>query len=282
MGTVYIDLLVIINLYITYFLLKGTGVFLHRKIGAARSIIGAAAGGLTSLAILLPPLPFVGNIAVKVIAGLIITLIAFGYGGFGEYVKNALFFIIINIVFAGLTLLIWLFAAPPGMAYGNGFVYFDISFTALVITTALAYGLIKLLRYVMDVKTSADRVYFVEIANNGATATLPALADSGNMLVDYFSGMSVIICEESAINAIIPEALKAHGGDISTDEDFPSGIRFLPYTTINSAGVIPVFKAERIVIKTDGKPDKSVRALIGVTKEKIDGFNAIFNPKIII
>jgi len=273
METVYIDLLVIINLYITYFLLKGTGVFLHRKLSTARCAAGAFAGGVSSIAILLPPLPFFANIVIKAASGAVITLIAFGRK---DFLKNALFFIIINVVFAGLTLLLWLFAAPFGMTYRNGFAYFDISFAALAVTTAISYGLIKLLRYLLDTRIS-EREYKIEIINRGQTVTLPALADSGNMLVDFFTGMSVIVCGEDAVKSVFPEAVY----ELGENGNYPDGIRFLPYTTVSSAGLIPVFKAEKISVKTEGRPDKAVRALIGVTKEKIDGV-AIFNPKIII
>jgi len=283
METVYIDLLVIINLYITYFLLKGVSVFLHRKMSAARSLFGSLTGGMSSLLILLPPMPFFLNIAVKIASCAVITLIAFGFKNRLEYLKNALFFIIINIVFAGFALLLWLFAAPFNMEYRNGYTYFNISFTALVVTTLLAYGLIKLLRFILDARSSGGREYTITIANRGGAVTLDALADSGNMLVDYFSGMSVIICGKKSVEAIIPDVLKNFDGDFNLDSDsgdYPLGIRFLPYNTINSSGVIPVFKVEKITVKTDGRPDKNVRALIGVTV-KNDG-KAIFNPKILL
>jgi stage II sporulation protein GA (sporulation sigma-E factor processing peptidase) len=254
-NTIYIDLLVIINLYITYFLLKGASAFLHRKLAVRRLLAGSFAGGLTSLLILLPPLHILLNVILKIAAGMLIIWIAFGYKSGYEYLKNSLIFIIINIVFAGATLLLWFFAAPLSMEFNNGFVYFDISFFALVITTAIAYGLIRLLRYILDVKQIAEREYKIEILLNGKKITLEALADSGNLLTDYFTGLPVIICPQSAV---MP----------------PEKFRLLPYNTIDSSGLIPVFRADEIVIN-----DKSVNALIGITDKENP---AIFNPKLLI
>jgi stage II sporulation protein GA (sporulation sigma-E factor processing peptidase) len=283
MGIIYIDLLVIINLYITFFLLKGTAAFLHRKITNRRILAGSLAGGVFSLMILLPPLPFLVNILVKMAAGMLIVLIAFGYkpkqseNGYAEqtllfaYFKNALIFLIINVVFAGLTLMLWFFAAPFGMEYNNGVAYFDISFTTLIITTILAYGLIRFLRYILDTKHVGERSYKLTVSAGGNTVTMDAIADSGNMLVDYFSGTLVIICPYSTIGIVSPVGV--------LDKEPPVGILLLPYNTIDSSGLIPVFKADEIIIKSDNMPDKPVKALIGVTQKDSP---AIFNPKLLI
>ncbi|MCL2037305.1 MAG: sigma-E processing peptidase SpoIIGA [Oscillospiraceae bacterium] len=265
MSAIYIDLLVIINLYITYFLLKGTAIFLHLKIRGRRLLLASLAGGISSLIILLPPLPFVVNIAVKATAGMLIVLLAFGYKSGYEYSKNSLIFITINVVFAGFTMMLWLFAAPLGMEFNNGIPYFDISFMTLVITTALAYGLIRILRYILDVKHAADRKYTITVTIGGKSVTLDAIADSGNMLTDYFTGLPVIVCPGSGID--IPDLLP----------------RFLPYNTIDSTGLIPVFRAEEIVIITDNVPNKSVNALIGISDSPISKDSpAVFNPKLLI
>jgi stage II sporulation protein GA (sporulation sigma-E factor processing peptidase) len=270
MGTIYIDLLVVINLYITFFLLKGTAAFLHKKITNSRIIAGSLAGGASSLVILLPPLGFLLNIAVKIAAGMLIIIISFGYKNGYEYLKNSLIFVIINVVFAGLALLLWFFSAPLGMELNNGVAYFDISFTALVMTTALSYGLVRLLRYILDVKQVGERSYKIEITAGGNSVTLDAIPDSGNMLTDYFTGLWVIICPYSQAEQIAPDGILA--------DEPPPGIRLLPYNTIDSSGLIPVFKAEKIVIKADNMPDKSVNALIGITKKNSP---AIFNPKLL-
>jgi stage II sporulation protein GA (sporulation sigma-E factor processing peptidase) len=259
-NIIYIDLLVIINLYITYFLLKGTAVFLHRKIPTGRLLTGAFTGGATSLIILLPPLGMILNSGLKLAAGVIIVLITFGYKSGEEFRKNLLIFIIINVIFAGATLLLWFFVAPAGMQYNNGFAYFEISFVVLVGTTSAAYGLIRLLRYVLDAKSIADREFSVEITLNGKTAALSAIADSGNLLTDYFSGLPVVICPQAAI---MP----------------PEKFRLLPYNTIDSSGLIPVFRVDEIVIKSDNMPDKRVNALVGVTQSNTP---CVFNPKLLI
>jgi stage II sporulation protein GA (sporulation sigma-E factor processing peptidase) len=266
MNVIYIDLLVIINLYITFFLLKATGGLLHRAIPGRRLFAGSIAGGVSSLMILLPALPFLLNSAARIATGMVIVLITFGFRSRSEYLKNALFFVIINVIFAGLTMLLWLFAAPLSMEYNNGYVYLDISFVALIITTSAAYGLIRLLRYILDVRGAAEREYTAEIVLNcGKSLTLPAIADSGNKLTDYFTGLSVIVIS-------MPEN---HGENFG---DFP---RFLPYNTIDSHGLIPAYKVKAVIIRSSGKPDKHVKALVGIATSN-ENSPAIFNPRLLI
>jgi stage II sporulation protein GA (sporulation sigma-E factor processing peptidase) len=263
-SAIYVDLLVIINLYITFFLLKGTAAFTHRAITARRLLSGSFAGGVTSLIILLPPLPLPVNAALRLAAGLVITAIAFGGKNRADFAKNALMFGVVSVVFGGFTLMLWLFAAPLGMEWAGGVVYFDISFLTLIVATSLAYGLIRLLRYVLDVKHAGDRAYTVTISMNKTPITLDAIADSGNMLTDYFTGLSVIVVSRAA--------------GLDTTGLMP---RLLPYNTIDSAGLISVYRAEEIIIRTDSRPDKSVKALVGITDNNAADV-AIFNPKLLV
>ncbi|MCL2754924.1 MAG: sigma-E processing peptidase SpoIIGA [Oscillospiraceae bacterium] len=269
-NVIYIDLLVMINLYITFFLIEATGAFLHRKLKTRRLVLGSLAGGLSSLIVLLPPLPLAVNAAIRIAAGVAIVLIAFGYRRKEGYVllKNLLFFTIINIVFAGVTLMLWLFAAPLGMEWSGGFVYFDISLPLLIVTTAAAYGLIRLLRFFLDVRGAADKQYRIEIELGGKTAVLPAIADTGNALTDFFSGLSVVVVPHNSL-------------DIDLDDPalFP---RLLPYNTIDSRGLIPVFRPKRLVLTADGGTAKTITALVGVSENFDCNAPAVFNPRLLL
>ena len=57
MRTVYIDVLITVNLFIDFFLLLCTKTLLHIHTSIRRLIIGAAFGGSLSLIALLPALP---------------------------------------------------------------------------------------------------------------------------------------------------------------------------------------------------------------------------------
>lgn len=278
MTVIYIDVLIILNIYVTFFLIKATCIFLHKKIRNLRLISGALFGGFCSLFIFLPELPFFFSIIIKIVFGLIIVLISFGFLNRYEYLKNSAIFIIINLLFAGFMLVVWLFTAPLGMFYNNGFVYFDISFSVITVSTVLAYGIIKLLRYFLDTKISSDKTYNIVIRYNQKEITISAFADTGNNLTDFFTGLPVVVCDSNVCNDIIPAEF-----DFDNISNI-KGVRFLPFSTVGSSGLLPVFRPESIIICDENGIGKQVSALIGISKEKLNenGVSALFNPKLLI
>jgi hypothetical protein len=83
------------------------------------------------------------------------------------------------------------------------------------------------------------------------------------MLTDCFSGLPVIVVSSSA--GLKPTTLP----------------RLLPYNTISGYGLIPVYRAEEIIIKTAERADKSVKALVGIGGNNTTT-HAIFNPRLLI
>jgi len=267
-NIVYIDTLFIINLYVNFFLIKACGALLHRKVSTLRCVLGAAAGGISSLVILLPSLPMLVNMPIKLGIGAVLVLIVFGRE---RFIKNAVVFLVINVVFAGVMLILSFFLSPFNMIYNNGTVYFNISFLALLFFTAAAYYLIRVLRYLLDVKFNADKVYSVVFEYGGERRELSAFADSGNTLTDFFTGKPVIICDKSTCKNLFPDF------DLSQYEHVKS-LRILPFSTISGSGLIPIFKPDSVKIE-----GKSVDVMLGISKEDINknGVNAIFNPKLL-
>lgn len=81
MTTIYIDILVCLNVIVNYFLLLASGKFLSRPYKRWRILLGAFLGGLYSLYILLPQLAQWFTILVELAMAATITLTAFGRKG---------------------------------------------------------------------------------------------------------------------------------------------------------------------------------------------------------
>lgn len=282
MRVIYIDVLFFINFYITYFLIMGTGCITHRKITLKRRILGSAAGGAASFVILLPQIPFIFGLLGKLLICLLITLISFDFTGAGQLMKNAFVFFGVNCVYAGIMLALWLFAAPPGMMYNNGVSYFQIPVWGIILFTSAAYLILKLIGRLMDRGTDFDKKYTVEITAERGSVRLNAIADSGNKLVDFFSGLPVIFCDYESCADICPEGIAYQ---LSSDEYNPElihGIRIIPCSTVSGSAAAICFKPKKILI-SQGKNEKQVNALVGFTKHGLNtkDFEAIFNPNIL-
>ena len=281
MRIIYIDVLLLLNFYITYFLIVGTCCFLHRRITAAKRILGSLIGTVSSLMIFLPVLPLIVNIASKILISLLITLASLGYGNAKEFIKNSALFFAINCVYAGIMLALWLFCAPMGMMYNNGVSYLDIPFWAVILSTTVSYVILLIIRRALDSKSYLDKTYQIDIVTAYGEVTLTALPDSGNKLIDFLTGLPVIFCDINKCADICPREILKYIGDMNSEFVPMHGIRLIPCSTISGDTLAVCFKPDKLSIN-DGQNKKEINALVGFTKKGINGdFGAIFNPNLL-
>lgn len=282
MRVIYIDILLFLNFYITYFLIVGTGCLLHLQIAFSRRLLSAGCGALSSLIILVPQMPLLLSAAVKLVFSSVIVLAAFGFGGIKKFLKNTVLFFLVNCVYAGIMLGLWLFSAPMGMVYNNGVSYFDLPMWAILITTAIAYLILRAVRYFTDAKAALEKKYEISVTTEKGSVNLTALPDSGNRLTDFFSGLPVIFCSIESCGNICPDGVIGQLSSETVSAEYVKGIRLIPCSTVSGGTTAVCFKPQRIII-SDGKEKKQVSALIGFTKNGLSNkdFEAIFNPKLL-
>lgn len=281
MRVIYIDILLLLNFYVTYFLIVGACCILHRKVPVSRRILGSTAGTLSSLMIFLPSLPLIVNIALKIAVSLIITFASLGFGSIWTFLKSSAVFFIINCVYAGIMLALWLFFAPMGMVYNNGVSYLNIPFWAVILSTSVSYVILLIIRRVLDSKADLDKKYQIEIATSLGKATLTAIPDSGNKLTDFLTGLPVIFCDIKVCSDICPQEIFAYLADMNKKSISLQGIRLIPCSTVSGDTLAVCFKPDKLII-SDGRSEKEINALIGFTKKGFTGgFGAIFNPNLL-
>lgn len=271
-------MLIVLNIYVTFFLIKATARFTHSPLLSARLIVSSVIGSLFSLVMLLPGINFLLLFTVKVLAAFIIVLIAFEKRRPKEYVKLCIYFYIMNFVFSGVIMGFKYLFRPDYIAVKNTFVYIDTSLMSFVIFTAAAYFIICVARLWLDNGSSADGNYSVIIKNKEKIISLDALADTGNSMTDVFSGKPVIICPGHILQQIIGEEPSCEEVyDKMASSSVIKGIRLVPYSTIDKTGMIPAFIPDEIIIRKNDNYHK-VDALIGINQGKN---MAIFNPKLL-
>lgn len=283
---IYLDVLILINLYVTYFQILAVSVFTHRKTVWYRKLSAAGIGAVASLSIFIPQEMVLTLTLLKIFLCALIAFVAFGYTGFRAYAVSVLFLMLVSFVFSGLMLCVWLFAAPMKMLFINGTVYFGVDTMTIILSTCAAYGVVRIIRYILDKNGKTDGKYTVIIINNGRECRLSALADSGNGIVDCFSGLPVIVCRRDMCADVSPPAIDMieNNSDISEiGTQMIKGVRIMPFSTVGKGGLICMFKAESIVIDDETNEEKyPVNALIGIVIGGRQEYEAIFNPKILV
>ena len=283
---IYLDVLILINLYVTYFQILAVAAFTHRKTVWYRKLSAAGIGAVASLSIFIPQETVLTLTLLKIFLCALIAFVAFGYTGFRAYAVSVLFLMLVSFVFSGLMLCVWLFAAPMKMLFINGTVYFGIDTMTIILSTCAAYGVVRIIRYILDKNGKTDGKYTVIIKNNGRECRLSALADSGNGMVDCFSGLPVIVCRRDMCADVSPPAIDMieNNSDISEiGTQMIKGVRIMPFSTVGKGGLICMFKAESVVIDDETNEEKyPVNALIGIVIGGRQEYEAIFNPKILV
>ena len=249
-------------------------------------VLGALAGGCSSLIIFLDHLPWIIPIFLKIIFGVLLVLIAFPWKGKGVFIKTALIFIGVNFLFAGIMMALWFFVSPVDMYYRNGVVYFNISALTLAVSTIVAYFIIRLIGWILDRRVAKNSVYPIIISLDGKEALLTAFDDSGNKLSDPFDTTPVIICQYSAIKVLLPQTLQNYfsgeGSLPNVSAEWAKKIRVVPYHVVGSTGMMRCFYPDKFEVMTK-KGRQEYHVLIGVNKDSLSSgeYNALFNATLL-
>lgn len=174
---VYVDVLIVLNLYINYFLIRATAMIMRRVCPRKRCVLSAFVGALGALVILLPELPFFGVVLFKIALGALVMFITFGKQKPADLAICVLFFLVVSFTFAGIMLALWTFAAPLGMVWSNGTAYFNIPIAAIAAFTAAAYCAVRLVRFFADKRLHCSKICAVKISLSECEITLRGLCE---------------------------------------------------------------------------------------------------------
>ena len=108
MKCIYVDVLIVLNIYVNFFLLRATSKLTHTPLKTSRCLISATVGSLFSLTIFLPDIYFIIPLLIKAIAAVIITALAFGIKDKRHTLKLVAYFYIVNFIFGGVIMLLYL------------------------------------------------------------------------------------------------------------------------------------------------------------------------------
>lgn len=272
---IYLDVLIVVNAYITYFTLKATARLLHLGYKTGRLIAASLIGGISAAAAAVP-MGFLPSVLLRAVITAGLTTLAFGFSG----VKPLLMRIFINVagsaLICGGAILLKELTGSSVFGAAGGYPYFNISVLTLIAATTGVYIALTLFRRICD-KPDEGSLIKITVKKNGKTAEISAFPDSGNNLRDFLTGLPVIVCRKEKYEELFPLRAAEDGAPL------PSGTRLIPFSSVGGSGIITAFKPDLLTAETkNGK--KHIEALIGTGDEalKAEEFDAVINPKILI
>lgn len=265
MQVIYLDVLLAVNLFVNYFLLLSVKLFFHSKVKRWRMILAAVIGSLFSLMIFLPDPGLLLTFLIKGILGVLLVWLCFGYQQRGIFIKTVLGFFGVNFLYAGVMMALWIFVCPVGMYWNNGVAYFHISALALVIGTIAAYIVVRVICFLWNKRVHAKELYQIKIIWNQKEANLSAFYDTGNRLIDPFTGHPVVICEYQAVKNLLPASIQEvlESGQYIQFTELLQAVKFhlIPFQTVGGESFIVGFAPDQFYLEE--KPVSGF--MIGIT-----------------
>lgn len=274
---IYIDVLIFLNTIITFLLLLAAGRLMKLSPSPGRLLLGSFLGGASSLIILAPDMGILMSLLTKLLFCLAIVTAVFNPKSVKAVIRQTGYFFAVNFIFAGLMLFICSLPNVSLIQYNNGAVYINFSVTSLTVSSLLCYLITVILGKITNKKTPSDSVFDIEIHSQGKSVKGKALLDTGNSLEDPFSGEGVIIIRQSFGKDILPENIvKYLEGNASQCEK----IRLIPFSTVSSEGLMPCFRAEKVIVSGSKDVYFLKNTEIGVSNKK-NMPNALINPQLL-
>lgn len=237
---IYIDLLLALNGWIDFLLLLGVRRYSGGSVRPWRLALGALVGAVFGLALLLPPLPLLVSLLVKLVAAVVMVLVTFCWRGMGQLVRQVLLLFSLSAGLAGLCGMLYFFVAPTGFYVFNGVVYYCVPPLLLVGLTAVCYGILWIAEHLTGRRAPVGHRWRVRLTVGEWQEECSCLYDSGNHLIEPFSGLPVLVLERAVAQRLltVPASVK----------DLEEGWRVIPFNTIGGEGVLPAFLADKIEV----------------------------------
>lgn len=211
---VYLDLVMLLNFLVDFFLLLGTNRLSGFPADLKRTAAAAALGGLYGGACLLPELRFLGNLLWRTVFLVLMAVLAFGWNR--SAVRRAGVFLLLTMALGGLAL-----------SFGRG------ALTSLL----AAVGMWLLCRAAFGEAVGTQEYVPLELTYGENHLALTALRDSGNTLRDPVSGEQVLVLSAQAstrLTGLTEEQLR-HPLETLAHRPVP-GLRLIPYRAVGTAG----------------------------------------------
>lgn len=233
---IYIDELIMLNFIIDFLILKTTSSILKLNTKTSRLIISSIVGEI-SLLYLFVSFNNIELTLFKLLIGIIMNLISFGYINLKDFIKNLLYFYMFSFFLGGTLYYLKIESL--------------IKYKYYILLIPIIMNILKKLTY--NLKNIIKLRHKVTIyLKNGNVLYLNGYMDTGNTLLDPYTNKNVIII----------------------NKDIKEKFFLVPFKTIENSSLLKCFKPKKVYIDGIGERNDIV---VGVTNKKFNGFNCLLN-----
>ncbi len=270
--TVYIDVLISVNIIVDYFLILLAAKFLNIKVKTSKIILSAIVGGFFSIYIFFPHFSIIVDTLFKLICSIIMVLVAFGYKNIKRLFRCSCFLFVISFIYGGAMLAIANIFPLKAIMVHNSIVYYDISPLMLILFTGSFYIIAIGLKFALKRNNALAKNCSVQISFNGLESNFEGIFDTGNSVKDILCGSEVLIIDKTAATKLLKGEPK----------DYPSAYRVIPISTVSGARLLEGIRCEKASIHFDNKCLTLDNPVLAISETKIDKeYSVLLNPEIL-
>lgn len=253
---IYLDVLLLVNFLIAYFLLTAAGAVSGQRAGFRRMLAGSGLAALASLILFAPEQPYPVQLAYKLFTALVITAVTFGWRNKLRFLTAVCWYAALNIALAGLVLLLLLRTHTPLLETANLTIYLRISPLLLLALSGGCCTAIELaLRLLPRHKASVQTVGLTfDLCNT--PLRLRAALDSGCHLHDPMTCLPVLVVSYPDAKSRLPTEVCRFLDSWFANEapsQPPAGtkLRMIPCQTAAQRSLLPGFAVQGISLITE-------------------------------
>ncbi len=264
MTVVYIDSLFLLNLILDYLLLLATARLTGGVVSRLRLLLGALLGAGYAVSLFLLPWGWLSHPAIRLCAGAVMALTAFG----GQRGLPGRFLALLGLTFAlaGGILAISLLGGSA-IAYINQVPTTTLDWKVLLLSASGCYVLISLLTRRLSRRRS-QQFRQLTLSLDGRQVQLCALVDTGHSLTDPISGQPAVVADWEAVRPLVPtlqaeDVLSPAEGLTRLSESWePGRLRLLPYRAVGvTSGLLLALRPDNISLDGGGPEAPGLVAL---------------------
>lgn len=241
---IYADVLVIINMFVTYGILRITGKICRSEKRQLGLFLSSVLSGAYALIIIVPEVPhWLINFS-RLPVSVVIILLSFCVLNFRHFLRLFACFFAVNFIFAGMMSALWFFLSPKGMYFTSGIVYFNISIETLAVMICICYFATLLFNKLISFRTPVNTVYDLQIFLGDKSVRMKAFLDTGNCLKDAFTGYPIIVVHKASAQKLFESEISPF-----SEKDGVPLFRPILCNTISGSEMLLSFRVDKIRVK---------------------------------
>lgn len=273
---VYVDILLVVNLIVDFFLLKITFKLLKTNPKPIRILISSGIGAMSSLYIFFPESTAFIDITVQLIISSLMIFSALGFKTLKYFLRSVVVFFTVTCVYGGIMTALWQALKPKGMVINNSVVYFNISPLVLIVSTSVGYFSYLFLSKILATPSKTAKKCTLTLYALGKSVGLTGIIDTGNSITDILSGSEIIIVDKAVAVSLLGTE------DFLSDPVYATRYRTIPCETVMGRSLLEGFRCDMGEIRFEDKVISLTNPIIAISKTPIkENYSAILNPKIL-